>query len=116
MGFLSKEESSERLVAAIRRAASGEIFFSAEQQERALRWREEVGRKWESLTKREREILGLLAQGLDNAAVAKTLGVRVRMVEQHITHLLDRLRVASRLEAAVGARDHLPEDLWKSTG
>lgn len=61
--------------------------------------------RWESLTGRKREVLRLLAQGLDNAAIAEALGVKVRTVEQHITGILGKLGVASRLEAALmGAR------------
>jgi NarL family two-component system response regulator LiaR len=114
-GYLTKDEAGERLVEAIRRAARGEVLVTGEQMARADRWREEVGRRWESLTEREREVLCLVAQGLDNAALAEALGVKVRTVEHHITGILGKLGVASRLEAAVWVRDHLPGELWKST-
>src|SRR6266542_5981073 len=56
-GYLTKEESAERLIGAIRRAAEGAIYFSDEQIARARKWKETVKQKWESLTNREREIL-----------------------------------------------------------
>ncbi len=114
-GFLTKDEGTHRLVEAVRSAAQGEAFITGGQLARALRWRKEVGERWERLTEREREVLRMVAQGLDNAAIARALGVRVRTVEQHVTHILDKLGLAARLEAAVWVRDHLPEDLWKST-
>ena len=115
-GFVVKEEAPETVVEAVRRASRGEVFFSGEQRARARCWREEVGARWESLTEREREVLRLLAEGLDNAAIAEALCVTVRTVECHVTSILSKLEVASRLEAAVWVHDHLPDDLWKSTG
>ena len=115
-GFVVKEEAPETVVEAVRRASRGEVFFSGEQRARARCWREEVGERWESLTEREREVLRWLAEGLDNAAIAETLCVTVRTVECHVTSILSKLGVASRLEAAVWVHDHLPDDLWKSTG
>lgn len=113
-GFVTKDAAAENLVAAVRRAVRGEVLFSREQLARAEHWREAVGQKWECLTKREQEVLRLMVQGLDNATIAGVLGVQIRTVEQHVTHILDKLGITSRLEAAVWARDHLPEDLWKS--
>jgi len=66
----------------------------------------------------------LLAEGLDNAAIAEGLGVRIKTVEYHLTNVLGKLGVASRLEAVVWVRDHWPDglpgdrrdDLGKSPG
>jgi DNA-binding NarL/FixJ family response regulator len=115
-GFVVEEEAPETIVAAVRAAARGEVFFSGEQRARARCWREEVSARWESLTEREREVLRLLAEGLDNAAIAETLCVTVRTVECHVTSILSKLGVASRLEAVAWIHKHLTDDLWKSTG
>lgn len=115
-GFIIKSASAERLVDAIRRAARGEILFNGEQLARACRWQERVERKWESLTKREQEVLRLLAQGLDNETIAQVLYIATRTVEFHITNILSKLEVSSRLEAVTWVHDHLPNNLWKSTG
>ncbi len=114
VGFLSKEEAGERIVGAVRRAAAGEVLFTPWQVVRACRWWEEVGERWESLTEREREVLRLMAEGLDNKDIAGTLGIQVRTVEQHITHILHKLGLSSRLEAVVWVRDRLAEELWES--
>ena len=116
VGFLTKEAADEQLVDTIRCAARGELLFSREQVARARRWREEVGKRWESLTGREREVLRLLAQGMDNAAIAGALCITTRTVEFHVTNVLGKLGVPSRSEAIAWVRDHLPDDLWKSTG
>ncbi len=63
-GFLTKDEDTPALVQAIRRAARGETLYTQEQLDRARRWRQEVGARWESLTRREREVLRLVVEGL----------------------------------------------------
>lgn len=112
----TKEEAPETVVEAVRRASRGEVFFSGEQRARAHCWREEVGERWKSLTEREREVLRLLVEGLDNAAIAEALCVTPKTVEYHVTNILSKLGVVSRLEAVVWIHNHLPDDLWKSTG
>ena len=56
-----------------------------------------------SLTEREREILECLAKGLNNKTIARTLGISDTTVKVHIKHLLSKLKLTSRLEAAVWA-------------
>ena len=110
-GLIDKSASSERLLGAIRRAASGEILFDSAQLDRARNWREAAGKKWESLTKREREILRLLVQGFDNAHIADALSVTPKTVAYHITNILEKLEVSSRQEAVAWVHKYLPEDL-----
>jgi two-component system, NarL family, response regulator LiaR len=114
-GFLTKDEDAPALVQAIRRAARGEVLYTPQQLERARRWREEVGARWESLTGREREVLTLLMEGRSNTAIAEALCITVRTVECHVTSILGKLGVSSRLEAVVWVHKHLSEELWKST-
>ena len=58
------------------------------------------------LTRREAEVLEMLASGLDNATMAKAMGVSPTTVRNHIEHLLARLGVHSKLEAVVYAARH----------
>ena len=52
------------------------------------------------VTAREAEVLGLIDQGLSNAAIAEKLYVSVRTVESHVSSLLSKLGVGSRSELA----------------
>ena len=111
-GFLTKDESPQKLVEAIRRAACGEVLITGEQLARAYSWRREVGERWESLTEREREVLRLLVKGQSNAAISEELCITVGTVECHVTSILSKLNVTSRQEAIVWVKDHhLLDDL-----
>lgn len=115
-GYMSKGESAERLIGAIRRAAQGEILFDVEQFVRARRWRETVSEKWASLTEREREVLKLVAQGLDNKAIAKTLKITSKTAAFHVTNVLEKLGVDTRQKAVAWVHAHLSDDLEKLPG
>jgi len=108
-GYLSKSDRAEKLVAAIRRAVSGELLFTDEQIDRVQQWNQEVGKRWESLTKRERQTLSLLVQGLDNAQIAVALGVTDRTSAFHVSNIIRKLGVSSRQEAIGWAIKHIPD-------
>jgi two-component system nitrate/nitrite response regulator NarL len=55
------------------------------------------------LTAREREVLGLLAEGMSNKQIARALGISVRTVTVHVSNLLRKTGAASRTEAALMA-------------
>lgn len=115
-GFLLKTENAKHLINAIRRAAHGEILFDPAQLTRAARWREEVKTKLDQITPREREILELLKQGLDNNAIAQQLNITVKTVMYHLTSLFKKLQVKNRQEAAFWATKYLsnnPEEYPK---
>ena len=59
-----------------------------------------------ALSKRERETLQLLAEGLSNSEIAERLGISEKTVRNHLSHLFDKLGVWSRAQAIVFARDH----------
>lgn len=98
-GYLDKKLQGDHLIASIRRAAQGEILYDQEQIEQAYHWREEVTIKWESLSKREREVLLLLADGQDNQAISTTLEISINTVEKHLKNIYSKLGVTSRTEA-----------------
>ena len=58
-----------------------------------------------TLTPREREVLDLIAAGLDNSTIARRLSVSASTVGNHITNIFAKIHVASRPEAIVRARD-----------
>jgi DNA-binding NarL/FixJ family response regulator len=65
------------------------------------------------LTAREREILDLLAVGLTNAAIAARLSLSERTVEVHVSHILGKLGLQSRTQAATWAARNRPAPLDK---
>jgi DNA-binding NarL/FixJ family response regulator len=111
-GYLVKSEPLDRLVGAVRRAHEGEILLDsaelvsllARQRERA---HQETARKQvaDSLTAREQEILGLMARGLDNRAIAETLHLALATVRWYVQILLEKLEVHSKLSAVARAAE-----------
>jgi len=115
-GFLEKNVPDSQLILAIRRAVRGDILFSNEQFNRVRKWREQEGAQWKSLTKREREVLSLLAQGLDNVNISQALHISVKTTAYHITHILQKLQATSRQEAIVWFNKNIPDDLENLPG
>ena len=111
-GYLVKTAGGADVAAAVRRAIDGEILVPARQLANLLaRRREQAQRQAErsrlmdSLTPRERQILGLMAEGLDNREISRQLGVSYATVRSHVRHLLVKLDARSKLEAVVKAAD-----------
>jgi DNA-binding NarL/FixJ family response regulator len=111
-GFLSKTRSLGEVTSAVRAAATGEAVISPEMLARLLPRLHRGGRSGGSeLTEREREVLGLLADGLSNAAIAEQLTVSVHTVRNHIANLSAKLGAHSKLEAlAIAVREGLLPD------
>jgi DNA-binding NarL/FixJ family response regulator len=59
------------------------------------------------LTKREYEVLMLLERGFDNLQISRLLDVGERTVKLHLTHILQKLGVESRLQAGLVAAEHV---------
>jgi DNA-binding NarL/FixJ family response regulator len=98
-GYLDKRLNAGRLISCIRRAVRGETLFDQEQVERARRWKEEVSRKWENLSSREREVLEMLSEGVENKIIAAALSITINTVEKHLEKIYKKLEVTSRAAA-----------------
>lgn len=99
-GYVTKTNAVEELVHAVRAAHAGEAVISPAMLARLLpRLRPEASRSPADLTKREREVLELLAEGLSNAAIAERLYVSLNTVRNHVQNILTKLQVHSKLEA-----------------
>jgi DNA-binding NarL/FixJ family response regulator len=106
-GFLLKDAPEDQLVAAIRTAAGGGSLYGPTVTrrliERFARRREPASREsgLETLTPREREVLGLVARGRSNAEIAVALGISDHTAKTHVAHLLDKLDLRDRVQAVV---------------
>ncbi len=112
-GIMHKSSSLDEIAAAVRRLHAGEQLLSQQEVIEAVRLvsrqrREDreaehtIGR----LTPREQEILQALAEGLSDKEIAERLYVGVGTVRTHITSILSKLEVQSRLQALVFAVRH----------
>lgn len=106
-GFLYKDVDPDALVRAIRSVHDGHTLLAAAAAgllSAGSHTRD--GRGIGSLTGREREVLGLLADGLSNREIARALGVSEKTVKTHVSSVLAKLGVADRTQAAVLAVRH----------
>ena len=106
-GYLLKDSSPEELLQAIRGVHQGESsLHPAIARKLILDLQRPTNEKedQELLTAREVEVLQLLGRGLSNAEIAQSLSVSERTVRTHIGHILDKLHLASRTQAALHAQ------------
>lgn len=112
-GYLLKDASVEDIVAGVRAAAIGDSMVSPRMARTLLRQlrghrQNDAGPALNSLSTREREVLRLVVEGKDNAAIATELFISPYTVKNHISNILLKLKVENRLQAAVCAvRDSL---------
>lgn len=107
-GYLLKDMEPEDVLALLREAMGGRLVISPQLTEliaRALRAAPRLPTRPDQagLTPREQQILALIARGLSNKLIARELDVAVGTVKVHVKHLLKKLGLASRIEAAVWA-------------
>ena len=99
-GYLLKDAPPEDLAGAVRAAARGETVLAPPVAAR-LMGRVRAGRP--TLSPRESEILGLLAEGLANRQISKRLFISEATVKTHLVHVYDKLGVDSRTAAVAAA-------------
>lgn len=105
-GYLLKGADQAEIERAIRAVGSGDAIFSRGVAERVLRrvTPDAPARPLPQLTARERDVTDLLAAGLSNAAIADRLTLATKTVGNHVSAIFLKLRVATRAEAIVLAR------------
>jgi two-component system nitrate/nitrite response regulator NarL len=108
-GYLLKEMDPDDLVGKLRQAATGEVTLSERLTRLLAHSMRETSKPRDpdeaGLTEQERRILDLIAQGKSNKLIARELGISDGTVKVHVKHLLRKLNLHSRLEAAVWAVD-----------
>ncbi len=104
VGYMLKDEAPNAIVTAVRAAARGEGYFSPTVMAKVTAWAR--GERPGGLTERELEVLRLVAEGLSNKEIASRLQVAERTAQFHVSNILHKLESASRVEAAVWAKEH----------
>jgi DNA-binding NarL/FixJ family response regulator len=84
-------------------AAAGEVVISPEHLSRLMLPRSDVPGSTPVLTRRENEVLRVMADGLSNQAIAERLSLSVNTIRNHVQLILDKLGAHSKLEAVVMA-------------
>lgn len=103
-GYLLKHLSRAELLRSVRLVAAGQTLIDATTSQRAMqRLSAPPGSE---LTEREREVLALVARGYTNKQIAETLYVSEKTARNHVSHILEKLGLARRSEAAAYAVEH----------
>jgi two-component system nitrate/nitrite response regulator NarL len=111
-GYLLKDMEPEDVSDAILRAVRGETVVAPVMTMKLVDLlqpgKQNSSREslFKQLTEREREILDLLSQGMSNKAIARKLDISYDTVKLHVRHVLSKLNLTSRVEAAVFAVEH----------
>lgn len=120
-GCISREAALPELLDAIRQTAAGEISLPSELTIRLIASMTKPstavpGEGLEILSKREQEVLTLLAEGFSNKQIAQHLYLSVRTVGNHLNSVYGKLNVHSRTEAAlIAVQNNLPQKLSNFT-
>lgn len=111
VGYLSKETEPEKIVEAIYAAVNQNSLFDQALLSQALQQvvdpsppqSEPTEMPTESLSEREIDVIKLIAVGMSNASVASALNISLPTVKTHVQHILQKLNVADRTQAALWA-------------
>ena len=103
-GYLLKHVSRADLLRSIRLVASGHSLIDTNTAKQAMERLTQV--PGSELTEREREVLTLVARGYTNKQIADTLFVSEKTARNHVSHILDKLGLSRRSEAAAFAVEH----------
>jgi DNA-binding NarL/FixJ family response regulator len=110
-GFITKDVPADELIRAVRAVAAGDALLTPTVTRQLL---DQVSRRLPAvlvtdsdrladLTERERQVLGLIAQGMNNAEIADALIVGEATVKSHVSSILLKLGLRDRVQAAIAA-------------
>jgi NarL family two-component system response regulator LiaR len=102
IGYLMKNVTVRELETAIRAALDGKMTLSPEAVQALVRATQQAS-ETEALTEREREILKLMVEGLNNSEIAERIFVSLSTVKYHVSNILVKLGVENRVAAVTTA-------------
>ncbi|MTI48579.1 response regulator [Sporosalibacterium faouarense] len=108
-GYVLKDAESDSLIKAIRDVANGETYIqpsissllASEMSSEETKTEDQL--KIEALTKREYEVLILIAEGLNNREIAEKLFISEKTVKNHVSNIFKKIEVCDRIQAAIFA-------------
>jgi DNA-binding NarL/FixJ family response regulator len=103
IGYILKGSEAHELRTAIKAAAAGQVQLSPQALARLMQEMREPLPANKEFTKREIEVLTLVAQGKSNKEIAEHLQVVEKTIKTHVSNILDKLGVQSRTQAALQA-------------
>ena len=106
IGYLLKDVSADELYRAIRAAHSGRATLSPEAAQALVQTAQQPPAPGMNLTERERAVLALMVEGLNNTQIAGRLVVSPSTIKSHVSNILSKLGVTSRTEAVAVALRH----------
>lgn len=106
IGYLLKDVSAEKLAQAIREAHAGRSTLSPEAAQALVQAATQPPPPGHDLTERERAVLTLMVEGLNNTEIAERLVVSPSTIKSHVSNVLAKLGVAGRTEAVALAVRH----------
>jgi len=106
IGYLLKDVSADKLAQAIRDAYVGRPTLAPEATQALIQSSTRPPKPGEDLTERERQVLTLMVDGLTNPEIADRLSVSRSTIKTHVSNILSKLEVSSRIEAVTIALQH----------
>ena len=106
IGYLLKDVSADELAQAIRAAHAGRATLAPEAAQALVHAATQPPAPGHDLTERERAVLALMVEGLNNTEIAERLVVSPSTIKSHVSNILSKLGVASRTEAVALAVRH----------
>lgn len=106
LGYLLKNASAEDLIKAIRAAQQGKRTLAPEAADALVHAMNREPNVGDDLTDREREVLALMVEGLNNNEIAERLILSVSTIKFHVSAILSKLSVTNRIEAVALAVQH----------
>ncbi len=105
-GYILKTSQAAEIASAVRKVASGQDVLSVAVKEKINQQKHRKPELYDNLSKREMEVLKILAQGLSNQEIADQLFISLKTVKTHVSNIFNKLEVNDRTQATIYAIQH----------
>ncbi|TMW72912.1 response regulator [Alteribacter natronophilus] len=103
--YILKTSSAAEIAACIRKAGKGEPTFEGQVTQKMFQQMRNKP-KHDELTRREKEVLSLIGKGKSNKEISEELFIGIKTVKTHVSHILTKLELEDRTQAAIYANKH----------